>query len=205
MGRRLFGRPVQARSRIHYRMPARRGLEVAGYEVSARTNSLRFVGEAEYIDSGTRLLATPGDAALVRRGRLRSILIACPDGCGETLVINLDSRAGKAWKLYRRGKILSLYPSVWRDGGCGSHFIVWRSKIIWCGRYGDDHFAPSYDVALEKRVLELLERERSQTAEELSLLLGEIPWEVGQAARSLVRKGRAIRKHQAQREFFRLK
>src|SRR3954470_19533554 len=96
---------------------------------------IRLCAEVEHRYDGDPLLRQPGDAVLVHRGRPRSLLIACPDGCGETLSINLDPRGGKAWRLYRKGSAISLSPSVWRDGGCESHFIVWRSRIIWCGPY----------------------------------------------------------------------
>ncbi|WP_442869546.1 DUF6527 family protein [Bradyrhizobium sp. CCBAU 11386] len=29
----------------------------------------------------------------------------------------------------------TLYPSFWRDGGCGSHFIIWRGQLLWCDRF----------------------------------------------------------------------
>jgi len=38
----------------------------------------------------------------------------CPDGCGERIVLNLDPRAGPAWRLYDRKEKTTLYPSVWR-------------------------------------------------------------------------------------------
>src|SRR5437899_8481676 len=106
----------------------------------------RLLGEAEHRDEGEALLQAPGDAVLVRRGTLRSVLMRCPDGCGETLVVNLDPRAGKAWKLDMRTGKATLYPSVWRDGGCGSHFIVWRAHVLWCDRFEEDNVEPSYDA-----------------------------------------------------------
>ena len=59
---------------------------------------VRLVGDAEYRDQAEATLKAPGDASMVFRARPRSIVMACPDGCGETLVINLDSRADKAWR-----------------------------------------------------------------------------------------------------------
>ena len=41
-----------------------------------------------------QLAAKPGDAAIVNRGRLRSIVGACPDGCGEHITVNLDDKGG---------------------------------------------------------------------------------------------------------------
>ncbi|UPJ77044.1 DUF6527 family protein [Bradyrhizobium sp. 187] len=67
------------------------------------------------------MLKAAGDAVVVHRGTLRSVLMRCPDGCGETLVVNLDARAGKACKLDMRAGKAILYPSGWHDGGCRSH------------------------------------------------------------------------------------
>src|SRR5438105_3352414 len=96
---------------------------------------IRLRAEVQHRHEGDALLKSPGDAVLVNRGRPRSLLIACPDGCGETLVVNLDQRSGPAWRFYRHASGVSLSPSVWREGGCESHFIVWRGRIIWCGPY----------------------------------------------------------------------
>jgi hypothetical protein len=71
--------------------------------------------------------------------------MACPDGCGEQLTINLDSRSGPAWRCYQNGSDFSLFPSVWRNTGCRSHFIVWRSNIYWCD-WHDELDAPIEDV-----------------------------------------------------------
>src|SRR6267378_4236509 len=77
------------------------------------------------------LVSAPGDAVLIERGTPRWLLLACPCGCGAELPINLDRRAGKAWRVYKHGTTtLSVYPSVWRDTDCGSHFIIWRGNIL---------------------------------------------------------------------------
>jgi hypothetical protein len=46
--------------------------------------------------------------------------------------VNLDPRAGPAWKLYDREDSLTLFPSVWRESGCEAHFILWRNRLIRC-------------------------------------------------------------------------
>ena len=74
----------------------------------------------------------PMIAAVVMRDRPRSVVFRCPCRCGETLVINLDPGAGRAWRLRSDEHGLTLMPSVWRTTGCQSHFIVWRSGIWWC-------------------------------------------------------------------------
>lgn len=154
--------------------------------MKAPARMLRYVGEAEYRDAAEPLLAAAGDAALVRRGLPRSLLIACPDGCGETLVINLDRRAGKAWRIDTRGEGLTLYPSVWREGGCGSHFIVWRGRIIWCDRYTERNREPHYDAQLEPIVLDAMDAVVPRSAEMMADSIDGLVWDVDRAARRLV-------------------
>lgn len=164
---------------------------------------LRFLGEGEHRDQGEALLKQPGDVVLVRRGVLRSMLMRCPDGCGETIVVNLDSRSGKAWHLDTRGGKLTLYPSIWLEGGCESHFIVWRDKLIWCDRFELGNLEPEYDPNLEEKVLRVLETGRLRSAEDISSQLEEIPWEVSRASRRLVKKGSAVEGSGKHRNCFR--
>jgi hypothetical protein len=96
----------------------------------------------ETVDSrgaASELLRDAHDVVLVHRGQPRWLIISCPDSCGEELPINLDRRAGPAWRLYFKDSEMSLFPSLWRDSGCGSHFITWDNSIIWCG-WEDDGF-----------------------------------------------------------------
>lgn len=156
--------------------------------MSEPARKVQMCGEAEYRDQGEALINAPGDAALIRRGPLRSFLIRCPDGCGETLVVNLDARAGKAWRFHNRGNVPTLYPSVWREGGCGSHFIVWQGRIIWCGSYERGNIEPEYDEALETRLYAITSF-TLQRDEDLANQLDEITWDVSRSARRLVLKG----------------
>jgi hypothetical protein len=174
--------------------------------MSAVARHLSLRGSGEYRDEAEALLAAPGDAATVRRGRLRSLLIKCPDGCGETLVVNLDARAGKAWRLYERADGISLFPSVWRADGCESHFIVWSDHILWCGIWDEDNVEPAYMAELEARALAELESDeptsyRSSVA--IADALAEIPWAVARALRRLVGLGRAEEGRDRLRDHFR--
>jgi len=100
-----------------------------------RDKTLRLLKVVSTRGEAAGYLKSPGDAVLIERGRPRLLLLACPCGCGEEYPINLDDRAGKAWRIYRnRGKGLTLFPSVWRDTGCGSHFIIWRDRILLFGQ-----------------------------------------------------------------------
>lgn len=172
-------------------------------DVTQPARIVRLCGEAEYRDEGEKLLTEAGDAALIQRGRPRSILVKCPDGCGETLVINLDTRAGKAWRLDMRRGRPTLYPSVWRDGGCGSHFIVWSGHILWCDHFARGNVEPEYDEALEERLMSVLRREEFRSVEEIASELEEIPWEVSRAAHRLAQRGLVEAGRGIQRDSFR--
>lgn len=133
------------------------------------------------------LLERPGDFVLVNRGVLRSFVMACPDGCGDTLTINLDPRSDKAWRFYRKRNQISVFPSVWRDTGCKSHFIIWNHTIVWC-----DSDVGSSDVVIEEeaqlgtRVLPLCTQEW-QHYTQLAEQLGEVPWDINRVCRTLSR------------------
>lgn len=79
----------------------------------------------------------PRSVAVVYRGRLRGAVFHCPCGCGENIVLNLDHRAGPAWRIRVDVDALTIIPSVWREGGCESHFILWKGEVLWC-RFEDD-------------------------------------------------------------------
>jgi len=127
---------------------------------------------------------------VVERGTPRLLVMNCPDGCGEVLRINLDRRAGKAWRLYRDETGISLYPSVWRDTGCRSHFILWSDGIYW--NDGHDRIYPSErDEELKSAVLIQLDRARFSTAEEIADRVGIVPWAAARIAETLSRTGEA--------------
>jgi hypothetical protein len=76
----------------------------------------------------------PNTIALIRRANQnRSVVFTCPCECGDLIVINVDPAVGPAWRVkFKRDKV-SLLPSVWRDSGCGSHFIIWENTVWWFG------------------------------------------------------------------------
>jgi len=153
-----------------------------------RANKIRFTGIFSGRDEAGISLKFPGDTALIHRGVARMLLMNCPCGCGDSLVINLDSRAGPAWKIYWRGEAFSLFPSYWRDTKCESHFILWKNKICWCN-WDDDSFW-SNSSSIEERVLAALPK-HFISYQVLADQLQEVPWDVLQACRTLVRKKQA--------------
>ncbi len=153
-----------------------------------RADKIRFTGTFPWRDEAGSSLKLPGDTALIQRGVARMLLMHCPCGCEDTLVINLDSRAGPAWRIYGRGQALSLFPSYWRDTKCESHFILWKNKICWCN--WDDDSLWSNSSSIEEQVLAALP-EYFIPYQELAEQLQEVPWDVLQACRALVRKKQA--------------
>ena len=155
---------------------------------------LRLLGSVTNRSEASIFLKAPGDAVLVERGRPRLLMLACPCGCGEEFPVNLNSRAGPAWELYRDpDNQLTVFPSVVREGGCNSHYIIWRDKIYLFGGdyedYGDciqaDEIAPLVDAVRER----LPTRGRLTSFADLAKALGAIPWDVLAACRRLVRSG----------------
>jgi hypothetical protein len=154
-----------------------------------RAQRVHLRGEVQSRNDAEDHLAAPGDLVLVRRGPLRSVVMACPDACGSVLTVNLDPRAGKAWRVYSDQRGFSLYPSVWREGGCESHFIVWRDRILWCDRYVEGE-EPEHGRSIEDALYQILTT-NWVSAETLAQRLDEIPWEVARAGKSLARRGLA--------------
>jgi hypothetical protein len=130
-----------------------------------------------------------GDAALVLRTRPRLLVLGCPCGCGEVLPINLDERAGPAWRLYRGTRGASLYPSVVRETGCQSHFIIWRDEISLFGRYDEDDALRESDEPLREALLAALNRDELVPFAALAETLDAVPWDVLTIARRLAREG----------------
>lgn len=164
-----------------------------------RATRVDMKGEVVQRHEADALLTAPGSAVLVRRGVLRSLVLACPDGCGEVLTINLDRRAGPAWRFYTAGGgDFSLFPSVWRETGCESHFILWRSRVYWCD-YDDELEMPMTEVV--EKVGEALNHE-FQSYVDLADELALVPWAVLAACRELARKGGAVEGYESYRGCF---
>jgi hypothetical protein len=57
----------------------------------------------------------------------------CPCGCGDVIELNLLKQARPCWSVREHSDgTLTLAPSVWRQKGCRSHFILRRGRIDWC-------------------------------------------------------------------------
>jgi len=156
-----------------------------------KAKSVNLLGEREHYSEALALLKKPGDYALVRRGIPRSVVMACPDACGDILALNLDRRAGKAWRIYGYPIRLSVYPSVWRESGCRAHFIVWQGRILWC--LAETHETPRIEQSLVNDVLGRLPSNQFVHYEELANSADLNPWEVLWACDVLVQNRKAIK------------
>ena len=151
-----------------------------------RVSRLRWRGTVAQRDEARSLVAEAGDVALVERGCPRFLVIKCPCGCGEELVINLDQRIGSAWRFYRRRGGLTVYPSVWRESGCGSHFIIWDDRILWCNE--ESLWSGTLDTAMASRVLPEFPKVGRRFYAEIADVLDEPPWAVLMCCRDLVKR-----------------
>jgi hypothetical protein len=152
-----------------------------------KAQRIHFKGIVDKFAGAIAQLHTSGDCTVVTRGVPRTIVMKCPDGCGETISVNLDPRVGKAWRKYDHNKKLTIYPSVWRDTGCRAHFIVWNDQIIWCDASDSAH------ITLEESFLETVFNKLSNSSfthfENIAESLEAIPWDVLWACNKLVRRG----------------
>ncbi|OIQ80711.1 hypothetical protein GALL_375250 [mine drainage metagenome] len=179
--------------------------------------ALRFQGKVSSRGEADAYLKIAGDAVLVERGRPRLLILACPCGCGENFPINLDPRAGPSWRLYhgslssksvfassrRNPDSISLFPSVWRDSGCRSHYIIWNGKIVLFGKYEDDFEAtPQLTPSMLEAVYAKLPNSGLIQFAEIAESLESVPWDVLTACRELVKAKRAYEGGDKQRGSF---
>lgn len=170
-----------------------------------RASKIRDRGTVTHRQEAVALLERPGDSVLVFRGVARALVMACPDGCGEVLTINLDARTDKAWRYYKKRNQVSLFPSVWRDTGCGSHFILWSHKILWCDFKDEEEPIVEEASLLRSRILQKMLYTWVHYSE-IAQSLDEVPWDVQSICSDLAHKeGLAEEGTAKMRGFFRKK
>jgi uncharacterized protein DUF6527 len=149
-------------------------------------------------------LRSRGDAVLVQRDTPRWLIMLCPCGCNEVVPINFDERSGPAWEYYGDGiNGLSVFPSIWRDTGCKSHFIIWYGRILLF-----DVFAEDGPIIPESVLEPLVGEVRKMLSSEpihfrnIAHTLCAIPWDVHYVCRQLVSTGYAREGNDEQKGYF---
>lgn len=56
----------------------------------------------------------------------------CPCGCGETIHLRFMGERRPRWSLESLSGRATVFPSVWRQTGCRSHFFLRHGRIDWC-------------------------------------------------------------------------
>jgi hypothetical protein len=176
--------------------------------MTTRVNTIAFKGFASDRGEAGSSIRKPGDLVIIRRERLpRWAVLRCPSGCGDDVILNLDRRTGRAWSLYKGpGKLVSIYPSIWRDTGCGSHFIIWNNRVIWCDY--DETPLDSGEVIADvgsTPILKILAENRGYISYvDIAARLDAIPWDVLVICQRLVRDRRIEEEQSKERGRFRL-
>lgn len=64
-------------------------------------------------------------------------LFKCPCGCGYVITLPLQKPHILRWSIHKSefGRP-TLYPSIWQNKGCYSHFWIEDGKVIWCKNTG---------------------------------------------------------------------
>lgn len=151
----------------------------------------RWVGETESREVAPNRLSFPGDMLLVRRsGTDRWFIMRCPCGCGDDVPVNLDPRTGPAWRLYKPGRRATLYPSVWRDNGCRSHYIVHHGMIWLFTRVAGDWGEHSIDGSVVQAI-EVVLTDRYVHFTHIADLSMQEPWDAYLACEQLRATGAA--------------
>lgn len=73
--------------------------------------------------------------------RPKWVLFQCPCGCNNVITLSLQKSHRPHWILRKskRNRPI-LYPSVWRDVDCMSHFWIKDGRVYWCHDTGTTPF-----------------------------------------------------------------
>lgn len=108
-------------------------------------NSDRLGKTPVYFNSLSMVTKTPLNASVGDRdfievdyqGKPLWVLFRCPCGCGKVISLSLQNIHNPSWivKKSRSGRP-TLYPSVWQNKGCYSHFWIEDGRVYWCKNTG---------------------------------------------------------------------
>lgn len=82
-----------------------------------------------------------------------------------------------------------MFPSVWRDSGCGSHYVIWDDRILlFSGSWAPNE--DDVDREVDQRVLDVVRKVGGAVEfREIARTLAEVPWTVLEACRRLSSSG----------------
>ncbi len=90
---------------------------------------------------------TPGNAAIKENEFIAVIhentpfwaMFKCPCGCGTVISLSLQRTHKPSWVVEKSkyGRP-TLYPSVWQNKGCCSHFWIKDGRVHWCNNSGNE-------------------------------------------------------------------
>jgi hypothetical protein len=88
---------------------------------------------------------------------------------------------------------VTLFPSVWRESGCKSHFIVWHNRIYLLSTSDEemDQDVSRDDGELATTIVDQLPKTAFLSFAKLAENIGANPWDVLSICRQLVRVGAA--------------
>ena len=82
-------------------------------------------------------IATRHFYIVARNNQPKWALFLCPCGCKEVITLSLQRAHYPRWTASpSKDNRPNLRPSVWRDVGCFSHFILQDGRIYWCNDTG---------------------------------------------------------------------
>ena len=84
---------------------------------------------------------------VVYKSTPRWSMFCCPCGCGEVISLPLETHHKPHWQVSQSSAGRpQLYPSVWRNKGCLSHFWIDDGRVFWCADSGKSPSAVRPDL-----------------------------------------------------------
>ncbi len=106
-------------------------LELARHPVSALTRTRGH--RVAYVEELPEKIKPRVLYVLSEQGLHLQASMACPEGCGTVINLNLLPDDHPMWRLaVDSSGAPTLHPSVWRREGCGAHFFLRGGRIVWC-------------------------------------------------------------------------
>lgn len=104
-----------------------------------------FLLRKSYFKKSTVVATTPDIQSLKDRefvevnykNKSSWVLFRCPCGCRDVITLSTQNSHNPNWNIFKnKFGLPSLYPSVWQNSGCYSHFWVKNGRIQWCNNTG---------------------------------------------------------------------